>query len=251
MCAGFPRLGVLRRLRPVPDRSAVDAPSPTIHVGHAVTGRTGTVPVFTVIRSTKEEPDSVPAASPRLPRSTSPWSPGQSLNTGPGVPRPSGRVRAAPGPYPPGLGPVRTLRNVYAGSLRTPFHPARRTRAIWQCWHVPALSGPLATLPVVTRIGLPPAPPPCCDRAGGEGLSPPLEYTAPHGALNGGRILTPSRHAAQGSGFTCRRQDRRALLLEQVDCSLVKLDGAARFSIRERRRRVMALSAPISSRAGA
>jgi hypothetical protein len=35
------------------------------------------VPVFTVIRSTEEEPDSAPAASPRLPRSTSPWSPGR------------------------------------------------------------------------------------------------------------------------------------------------------------------------------
>ena len=35
-------------------------------------GETRTVPVFTVIRSMKEEPDSVPAASPRLPRSTSP-----------------------------------------------------------------------------------------------------------------------------------------------------------------------------------
>ena len=34
------------------------------------TGQTGTVPVFTAIRSTKEEPDFVPAASPRLPRST-------------------------------------------------------------------------------------------------------------------------------------------------------------------------------------
>jgi hypothetical protein len=29
MCAGSPRLAVLRRLRPAPDRSAVDAPSPT------------------------------------------------------------------------------------------------------------------------------------------------------------------------------------------------------------------------------
>jgi hypothetical protein len=50
---------------------------------------TGTVPVLTVIRSTKVEPDSVPAASPRLPRSTSPWSPGQPLNANPGVPRPT------------------------------------------------------------------------------------------------------------------------------------------------------------------
>ena len=29
--------------------------------------------------------------------------------------------------------PVRALRDVNAGSLRTPFHPARRTRLIWQC----------------------------------------------------------------------------------------------------------------------
>src|SRR4051812_33968814 len=94
MCAGFPRLGVLRRLRPAPDRSAVAAPSPTSHIGHAAVGGTGTVPVFTVIRSTKEEPDSVPAASPRLPRSTSPWSPGQPLNTSPGVPRPTNRTGA-------------------------------------------------------------------------------------------------------------------------------------------------------------
>jgi hypothetical protein len=35
------------------------------------------VPMFTVIRSAEEEPGSAPAASPRLPRSTSPWSPGQ------------------------------------------------------------------------------------------------------------------------------------------------------------------------------
>jgi hypothetical protein len=37
--------------------------------------------VFTLTRSMEEEPDSVPAASPRLPRSTSPWPPGHSLNT--------------------------------------------------------------------------------------------------------------------------------------------------------------------------
>src|SRR6185437_6297648 len=38
------------------------------------------------------------------------------------------------------------------------------------------------TLPGTTRIRLPPAPPSCCDRISGEGLSPPLESTAPHGA---------------------------------------------------------------------
>ncbi len=37
-----------------------------------------------VIRSTKEEPNSVPAASPRLPRSTSPWPPGPTSASLPG-----------------------------------------------------------------------------------------------------------------------------------------------------------------------
>jgi hypothetical protein len=44
-------------------------------------GRTETVPAFTVIRSTKEEPSSIPAASPRLPRSTSPWPPKADTHT--------------------------------------------------------------------------------------------------------------------------------------------------------------------------
>ena len=39
------------------------------------------------IRSTKEEPNSVPAASPRLPRSTSPWSPDEHPHAHRGVPR--------------------------------------------------------------------------------------------------------------------------------------------------------------------
>ena len=78
--------------------------------------------------------------------------------------------------------PVQRLKDVNAGSLRTPFRPARQARAIWQYWPAPALSGPLATLPGATRFRLPSAPPSCCDKISGEGLSPPLESTAPHGA---------------------------------------------------------------------
>ena len=37
------------------------------------TGQTGTVPVFTVVRSAEEEPGCVPAASPRVRRRPSPW----------------------------------------------------------------------------------------------------------------------------------------------------------------------------------
>ena len=40
MCAGFPRLGVLRRLRPVPGRSVVGAPSPAPPAGYGQQGKT-------------------------------------------------------------------------------------------------------------------------------------------------------------------------------------------------------------------
>ena len=69
------RPSVLRRLRPVSARSVDDEPSPTTVLEARQRARAKTVPTFTVIRSTKEEPNSVPAASPRLPRSTSPWPP--------------------------------------------------------------------------------------------------------------------------------------------------------------------------------
>ena len=47
MCTGFPRLEVLRRLRPVPDRSADSEPSPTPRRVARTRARTETVPVFT------------------------------------------------------------------------------------------------------------------------------------------------------------------------------------------------------------
>src|SRR6476661_6780051 len=63
-------------------------------------GRTRAVPAFTVIRSTKEEPSSIPAASPRLPRSTSPWPPGPPPTSLPGSSPPrstgTGAHRARP-----------------------------------------------------------------------------------------------------------------------------------------------------------
>ena len=141
--------------------------------------------MFTVIRLMKEEPDSVPAASPRLPRSTSPWSPGRSPK--PAREFPTRKLEKGwHAPLSAHIHQVRAdpdLRDVNAGSSRTPFHLACRTRTIWQCWHAPALSGPLATLTGITRIRLPPASPSRCDRIGGGGLPPPLESTAPHGAL--------------------------------------------------------------------
>jgi hypothetical protein len=46
----------------------------------------------------------------------------------------------------------------------------------------PGLVRAAPALPGTSRIRLPSAPPPCCDRVSGEGLSPPLETAAPHGA---------------------------------------------------------------------
>jgi hypothetical protein len=81
----------------VATRSVDGGPSHYRRVGHTTaTARTETVPVFTAIRSTKEEPDFVPAASPRLPRSTSPWPPTEPPMDQPGVPRPRSRLAGRP-----------------------------------------------------------------------------------------------------------------------------------------------------------
>ncbi len=90
---------------PRTDRSTVDPP-PRRHWLCRPVGRTGMVPVFTVIRSMKEEPDFAPAASPRLPRSTSSWpSPAHPEPVRSSLVMPTGQdeVRAAPDPYPPDL----------------------------------------------------------------------------------------------------------------------------------------------------
>ena len=47
--------------------------------------------------------------------------------------------------------------------VSTPSRLASRTRAIWQYWHVPSLSGLLPALPGVSRIRLPSASPSRCD----------------------------------------------------------------------------------------
>jgi hypothetical protein len=86
MCSGFPRLAVLRRLRPArTDRLSV-RPAPPTHRMRAARARSGTVPVFTVVRSTEEEPDYAPAASLRVRRSLSPQPPWQLMPTAAGVP---------------------------------------------------------------------------------------------------------------------------------------------------------------------
>ena len=68
---------------------------------------------------------------------------------------PIGQVRTAPGPDPPGSSRCRIKGLSHAGSSRTPLHPARRTRTIWQYWPVPALSGLLPPSPAPPGSGCP------------------------------------------------------------------------------------------------
>ena len=195
---GSPGLGVLRRLRPVPDpigRRWTQPRYPRWQRGGRA--RTETVPVFTAIRSTKEEPNSVPAASPRLPRSTSPWPPGRTSTCPPGSspPRPNGIGTHRTRPRSARFEPVTLEGRRNAGSSRTPLRHARRTHTIWQCWRVPALSGLLPPSPAPPGSGCPQLHRPCCDRTGGEGLPPPLESSAPHGARGPGFVrAAPTLH---------------------------------------------------------
>ena len=132
------------------------------------------------------------------------------------------RVRTAPGPHPPGSSRF-TLQGTFtrAGSSRTPLRHAGRTHAIWQCWRVPALSRLLPPIPAPPGIRLPQLHRPCCDKSGGEGLSPPLiESSAPRGAWGSVRgrrgkslvsLLDELRILAELPGLLpVRRQPERA-----------------------------------------
>jgi hypothetical protein len=157
MCSGSPRPGVLRRLRPArTDRLSV-RPAPPDPQDADSGARSGTVPVFTVVRSTKEEPDYAPAASLRVRRSLSPQPPWQLMPTTTGVPchAHARQVRAASSPDPPGSSWRRIKGMSHAGSSRTPLRHARRTRTIWQYWPVPALSGLLPPSPAPPGSGCP------------------------------------------------------------------------------------------------
>jgi len=76
MRTGFPRLGLLRVLRPAPGTSADNAPARPARPGRpGRDGDPGVVPTFTMNRSSGEVPSYAPAASPRLRRRPSPWPP--------------------------------------------------------------------------------------------------------------------------------------------------------------------------------
>jgi hypothetical protein len=123
----------------------------------AARARSEAVPVFTVVRSTEEEPDYAPAASLRVRRRLSSQPPWQLVPTTTGVPCPPNtrQVRAASSPDPPGSSWRRIKGMSHAGSSRTPLHSASRTQTIWQYWPVPALSGLLPPSPAPPGSGCP------------------------------------------------------------------------------------------------
>ena len=96
--------------------------------------------------------------------------------------RHEGRVRAAPGPDPPDFEPVSHKGGVtrrflaYSSPSRSPgtAHLAVLNR--------PGFVRAAPTLPGITRIRLPSAPPPCCDRTAVKVSHLHSNHTAPHGA---------------------------------------------------------------------
>jgi hypothetical protein len=95
--------------------------------------------------------------------------------------RRSAAVRTAPGPYPPGLSRWAITGPDHAGSSRTPLLLARRTRPIWQYWHVPALSGLLPPSPAPPGSGCPQLQRPAATGRRRRS-STSTRITAPHGA---------------------------------------------------------------------
>jgi hypothetical protein len=167
MCAGSPRLGVLRRLRPTQAVQQSTCLSRPTDRPSATGNRAQAVPVFTVVRSAKEEPDCVPATSPRVRRRPSPWPPRATLEHHPGSSRHIGKQRDAP--RPAHIHQIRAGVKIEgrnnAGSSRTPLRHSSPDPHHLAVLTRPGFVRAAPTLPGVTRTRLPPASPPCCDKA--------------------------------------------------------------------------------------
>ena len=154
---GSPRLGVLRRLRPVPDRSAVGAPSPAGAAGCGARGRgpgrfpcslwfarrsrSPTMPLRHRCEYAADLPRSLPGGSCPPPRKF----PAHELDGCAPLPAQINRVSS-----------WRRIKRVsHVGSSRTPLRPACRTRPIRSYWTVPSLSGLLPPSPAPPGSGCP------------------------------------------------------------------------------------------------
>jgi hypothetical protein len=156
MCTGFPRLGVLRRLRPTHGHGRRRAPPPVrVLAGCGAVERPSVVPTFTAVRSTSEAPGSTPAASPRLRRRPSPWppDPSEQYRARSSPPRTAGGCAPRTSPHPPGWSWRCFKRRNDTGSLRIPSRLAHRARPIRQYRTVPTLSRLLPPSPATPGNG--------------------------------------------------------------------------------------------------
>jgi hypothetical protein len=132
----------------------------------AAAGRPRAVPVFTVIRSSKEEPDSAPAASPRVRRRPSPQPPGRRLHDSQRVPHHQTNDGGC-APLPALIHQVRAgkaLRGVTTSVPRVLLSDLLTgPHTIWRYWRTPALSGLLPPNPASPGPGCPQLLPNRCD----------------------------------------------------------------------------------------
>src|SRR6185312_1044052 len=131
--AGFPDLGLLRRLRPTPNRSADGAPSPPPRRTHGLRQERSGSRVHSLIAGRRRHP-TLPLRhrrgyNPQHVTTASPSAPNRHPQEFPTTPTEVGARRLDP--YPPGLSRCRFEGRVYTGFSRIPFRLARRARTIW------------------------------------------------------------------------------------------------------------------------
>jgi len=156
---------LLRRLRPTPVAIGGRRAFPFRPLAVSGEGTPGRFPRSPADRLSGEVPSSTPAASPRLRRRHSPWPPyRQEQPARKFLRQPEGHRSAHRAQPESSRLELVVLKGVSGtGSVVTPSRLACRTRPVWKCRTVPALSGPLATPPGASRDGLPSASPPRCD----------------------------------------------------------------------------------------
>ena len=169
--------------------------------------------MFTVVRKTGEASGFAPAASSWLRRRPSPRPAGPSTSDRPDSSPPAGGTacsqtgRSAPlsSLDPPGSSWPTMKRRDNTGSLRMRSRLAHQAQPIRRCWAVLTLSRllpPFQAFPVQAAASFTPP----LRRRGDEGLSPPSETPAPHGAqrahrLRGSSPPRPIGVAGAGLGF--------------------------------------------------
>jgi hypothetical protein len=162
--------------------SADDGPIPTIQLDTGQRERHGMVPVFDSESIDQLGIQLCPGSFATITPQTFIVAFSPTRQAGYEVDHPNGeQPRTTSRPISARFEPVPRLRGFTTGSSRIPSDLARRTRPIWQCQAVPALSALLPTLPGVSRIRLRSASTKLL-RQPSEKVFHLLQLRAPHGA---------------------------------------------------------------------